>query len=152
MNAAISGARIHMEAHQDKKKTQARKISMPKNRIGPEMIPSEFILEITNQPRSLRLDVSGISIRELENNSITTAQQLIDQVITVIHNRPSTNEQIWAALDWKYENRKPCNQEQRDVWEQIVIILIDRNYVQITRSKAGDDGGDGRQRVWVKSS
>jgi putative DNA primase/helicase len=152
MNAAISGARIHMEAHHDKKKTQARKISMPKNRIGPEMIPSEFTLEITNQPRSLRQDVSGISIRELENNSITTAQQLIDQVITVIHNRPSTNEQIWAALDWKYENRKPCNQEQRDVWEQLVIILVDRNYVQITRSKAGDDGGDGRQRVWVKSS
>ena len=151
MNAAISGARIHMEAHHDKKKTQARKISMPKNRIGPEMIPSEFVLEITSQPRSLRADVSGISIKALENESAATAEKLIDQILTIIHNRPSTNEQIWAALDWKYENRKPSAQEHRDVWEQIVIMLLDKNYAQVTRSKAGDDGGDGRQRVWVKA-
>jgi hypothetical protein len=150
INAAISGARIHLQRHRDKDQTQARRMTMPKNRIGPEMPAQEFVLSIDTHPRSLRHEVSGITIAKFESNAEATASDLIDQVLTMIHNQPPTPEEIWAALGWEYADRKPRAQEHRDVWDRLVIMLEHRNYKMTTKAQAGRGDGDGRQRVWVK--
>jgi hypothetical protein len=150
VNAAISGARFHIVKHHDKSQTQARRITMPKNRIGPEMPPNEFTMTIDTQPRSLRSEVSGIQIRKFQSGAEQEASDLIDQILTMIHNAPPTQEEIWAALGWEYADRKPKARAHRDVWEQLVVMLEQRGYKNTTRAQAGITRGDGRQRVWVR--
>ena len=150
VNAAISGARFHIVKHHDKSQTQARRITMPKNRIGPEMPPHEFTMNIETQPRSLRSEVSGIQIRKFQSGAEQEASDLIDQVLTLIHNCPPTQEEIWSALGWEYADRKPKARAHREVWDELVVMLTARNYKITTRAQAGITTGDGRQRVWVR--
>jgi hypothetical protein len=144
LNAAISGARFHMEKHHDKSKTQARRMSMPKNRIGPEMPAQEFILEITTQPRSHRHQVSGISIRAYESNSETQARELLEQAKMKIMNMACTNEELWASFGWEYENYEPTQRQARDQWKTIRNDLEASGFGRVRMKR--DDGPP--QQLW----
>ena len=142
MNAAISGARLHLEKHGTKDETQARRLSMPKNRIGPEMLPQEFFLSIETQPRSHRYQVSGIGIRSYESSTETMAAGLVEQAKTKILNQTCTSEELWAAFGWEIKNHEPQKREQRDVWKIIKAHLEDAGYVH------GRVAGHGNRNLW----
>ncbi len=128
-NAAISGVRIHMQKHGSDNETQARRISMPKNRIGPEMIPHEFVMSIASMPRSHRHQISGITISPYESNAETQARELFDQALMKILNAPCTNHELWAAFGWEIDNNEPRKLENRDTWRYIKDDLHARGYV-----------------------
>jgi len=142
MNAAISGARLHLEKHGTKDETQARRLSMPKNRIGPEMRPQEFFLSIETQPRSHRFEISGIGIRSYESTAETIAAELVEQAKTKILNQTCTSEELWAAFGWEVENHEPRKRENRDVWKIIKQTLDDAGYVH------GRVQGNGNRYLW----
>ena len=142
MNAAISGARLHLEKHGTKDETQARRLSMPKNRIGPEMLPQEFFLSIETQPRSHRYQVSGIGIRAYESTAETMAAELVEQAKTKILNQTCTSEELWAAFGWEVKNHEPQKREHRDVWKIVKQHLEDAGYVH------GRVQGNGNRYLW----
>jgi putative DNA primase/helicase len=142
MNAAISGARLHLEKHGGKDETQARRLSMPKNRIGPEMRPQEFFLTIETQPRSHRFQISGIGIRAYESNAETMAAELVEQAKTKILNQTCTSEELWAAFGWEVKNHEPQKREHRDVWKIVKQHLEDAGYVH------GRVQGNGNRYLW----
>lgn len=138
LNAAISGARIHMEKHGTRDDTQARRISMPKNRIGPEMRPQEFTITIETQPRSHRHQISGIGIRPYESNAEANARELIEQAKMKILNRPCTNDELFAAFGWEVENYRPRKNEDRATWELIAIDLEAAGFARKREPGAGN--------------
>jgi hypothetical protein len=142
MNAAISGARLHLEKHGGKDETQARRLSMPKNRIGPEMRPQEFFLTIETQPRSHRAEVSGIGIRAYESTAETMAVELVEQAKTKILNQTCTSEELWAAYGWEIENHEPRKREQREAWKIVKQMLEDAGYSH------GRVQGSGNKYLW----
>jgi len=142
MNASISGARLHLEKHGGKDETQARRLSMPKNRIGPEMRPQEFFLTIETQPRSHRFQISGIGIRAYESTAATLAAELVEQAKTKILNQTCTSEELWAAFGWEVKNHEPQKREHRDVWKIVKQHLEDAGYVH------GRVQGNGNRYLW----
>jgi hypothetical protein len=142
MNAAISGARLHLEKHGGKDETQARRLSMPKNRIGPEMRPQEFFLTIETQPRSHRSQISGIGIRAYESTAETMAAELVEQTKTKILNQTCTSEELWSAFGWEIKNHEPQKREQREVWKIIKQTLEDAGYTH------GRVHGSGNKYLW----
>jgi putative DNA primase/helicase len=142
MNAAISGARIHMEAHHDKKKTQARKISMPKNRIGPEMIPSEFILEIIGQPRSHRAQISGITITPYESDDLVTRKQRLEQAMTLALNTSDGvgYRDLWVAVGIAF-GEQGVSSSDYEKWADLKADLEAQGFIVGSRGKLGG-------RVW----
>lgn len=138
MNAAISGARLHLEKHGGKDETQARRLSMPKNRIGPEMRPQEFFLTIETQPRSHRYQISGIGVRAYESSSETLAAELLVQAKTKILNHRCTNEELWAAFGWEIKNHEPQKREHREVWKLIKTSLEEAEYVHSRVNGSGN--------------
>ena len=141
-NAAISGARLHLEKHGTKNDTQARRLSMPKNRIGPEMRPEEFFLTIETQPRSHRFQISGIGIRAYESTSETLARELLEQAKMKILNGSCTNEELWAAFGWESENYRPRKNEHRDTWE---LVAVDLEAAGFSRKR---EAGGGNRWLW----
>jgi hypothetical protein len=137
-NAAISGARFHLEKHGTKHETQARRLSMPKNRIGPEMLPEEFTMSIDTMPRSHRQTISGITILPYESSEQQAARQLVDQAKMKIINAPCTNDEIWAAFGWEVKDYKPTRQEHRDIWR---IILDELEAAGFAHRRAEGSGG-----------
>jgi putative DNA primase/helicase len=142
MNAAISGARIHMEAHHDKKKTQARKISMPKNRIGPEMIPSEFILEIIGQPRSHRAQISGINITAYESDETVLRKERLERAMTLALNTSDGigYRDLWVAVGIAF-GEKGVSSSDDDKWADLKADLEAQGFHVGARGKLGG-------RVW----
>jgi RecA-family ATPase len=141
-NAAISGARLHLEKHGTKDETQARRLSMPKNRIGPEMLPQKFFLTIETQPASHRHQISGIGIRAYESSAETMAADLVEQAKTKILNQTCTSEELWVAFGWEISNHEPQKREHRDVWRIIRGHLEDGGYVH------GRVAGHGNRNLW----
>jgi hypothetical protein len=141
-NAAISGARFHMEKHGTKNETQARRLSMPKNRIGPEMIPEEFTMSIETMPRSHRHTISGIQIKPYETGAEQAARELLEQAKMKILNAPCTNSEIWSAYGWEMQNYQPREKEQRDVWKVIQEGLEAAGFVHERQP------GSGSALVW----
>lgn len=143
-NAAISGARFHMEKHGTKNETQARRISMPKNRIGPEMLPQEFTMSIDTMPRSHRYTISGIRIEPYESDAKQAAKQLLEQAKMKIVNAACTNSEIWTSFGWDIENYQPREEEQRRVWK-IVADGLEAAGFRHERMN-----GNGSKRLWQK--
>ena len=141
-NAAISGARFHIEKHGTKNETQARRISMPKNRIGPEMIPQEFTMSIETMPRSHRHQISGIGIRSYESNLEANARELLEQAKMKILNSPCTNDELFAAFGWEVENYRPRKNEDRATWE---LIAVDLEAAGFERKR---ESGSGNRSLW----
>jgi hypothetical protein len=142
MNAAISGARLHLEKHGGKDETQARRLSMPKNRIGPEMLPQEFFLSIETQPRSHRYQVSGIGIRAYESSTETMARELLEQAKMKIINQSCTNDELFAAFGWEVENYRPRKNEHREMWD---MIAVDLEHAGFARKR---EPGGGNRMLW----
>ena len=142
LNAAISGARFHMEKHGQRDETQARRLSMPKNRIGPEMIPQHFTMSIETQPRSHRYQISGIQIRAYESTTETMARELLEQAKMKILNAPCTNEELFAAFGWEIKNYQPRKNEHRELWD---IICIDLEHAGFARQR---EPGGGNKMLW----
>jgi len=142
MNAAISGARLHLEKHGTKDETQARRLSMPKNRIGPEMLPQEFFLSIETQPRSHRYQVSGIGIRAYESSTETMARELLEQAKMKIINQSCTNDELFAAFGWEVENYRPRKNEHREMWD---MIAVDLEHAGFARKR---EPGGGNRMLW----
>jgi hypothetical protein len=126
-----------MQKHGSDNETQARRISMPKNRIGPEMIPHEFVMSIASMPRSHRHEISGITISPYESNAQTQARALFDQALMKILNSPCSNHELWAAFGWEIENHEPRKHENRDAWKFIKDELDTRGYVYERRKGSG---------------
>lgn len=147
-NAAISGARFHLEKHGTKNETHARRLSMPKNRIGPEMMPQEFVLSIDTMPRSHRYQISGISITPYESTEQQAARQLIDQAKMKIINAPCTNDEIWSSFGWEVKDYKPLRQEHRDIWRLILDELETSGFVH---RRAEGNGGKYKWQYLQKS-
>jgi hypothetical protein len=143
-NAAISGARFHMEKHGTKNETQARRLSMPKNRIGPEMIPEEFLMSIETMPRSHRQTVSGIQIKPYQSSAEQAARELTEQAKMKILNEACTNEELWSAFGWEYENYEPKSREARDQWK---IIRDDLEAGGFKRERVKREDGPARH-LW----
>jgi putative DNA primase/helicase len=142
MNAAISGARLHLEKHGTKDETQARRLSMPKNRIGPEMHPQEFYLSIDTQPRSHRFQVSGIGIRPYESSAEANARELLEQAKMKILNQPCTNDELFASFGWEVENYRPRKNEDRATWE---LLAVDLEAAGFARKR---EPGGGNRWLW----
>jgi putative DNA primase/helicase len=142
MNAAISGARLHLEKHGTKDETQARRLSMPKNRIGPEMLPEQFFLSIETQPRSHRYQVSGIGIRAYESSTETMARDLLEQAKMKIINQSCTNDELFAAFGWEVENYRPRKNEHRELWD---MIAVDLEHAGFARKR---EPGGGNRMLW----
>ena len=149
INAAISGARFHL-TRTSKDDTTGRKLTMPKNRVGPEMPTKHFTLTIATLPSTLRHEISGISIEEGSSEILETARTLIPRVKMIIHNQPVTNEEIWSSLDWDHRDRKPIARKHRDTWNEIVDILSADGYEQVSGREIGLKDNDGRRRIWKR--
>jgi hypothetical protein len=106
INAAITGCRIHLTRHHDKDKPNARILTQPKNRIASEVHRQEFLLDITEQVRTHRQLVSGITLTPYVSTQTSNTIQRADQIITRLANpgtRNVTYRDAWASFGWKFD-------------------------------------------------
>lgn len=141
INAAITGCRMHLIRHSDKEKPSARILTQPKNRIAPEANRQEFLLDITQQPRSHRQLVSGITLTPYVSSQVSITQARADQIITRLANpgsEPVTYRQAWSSFAWKWEDKKGLSSSHEDEWNLLKTELERRG---CTLSPGGKMGG-----------